>query len=388
MGPWKRRHFAGVERGGSRAGCAGPAGGWFTGGDGFRVTLLCSWWAAVVVCIVLASAPSATAQSAEPESGRVERLNRAFLSHLRNLGEERAIAVASIIEGWEKTYRGKLSGSFVPDALAVLYPQYREALEAFDDDRMADVVRLLEPLRAHGDPFLVANADYFHARALVALGRYEQVEQTLASIDTREEEYVKHTPYASHLWFIKGFCEARNLRFDQATRSLQVVLSRFADAPEAVRVGVRQLLLEIERRERGTLGEVATVMDYIADRLEAIDAAGRIRDRQQQVIAMLDRLIAEQEQREQQQGGGGQGRGKGRQSPSRSPGQARRESDAPGGVGRVGDQHAAPPADPGEMWGKLPPAERERILQSIRERFPSRYRQLVEQYYRALAEEK
>ena len=32
--------------------------------------------------------------------------------------------------------------------------------------------------------------------------------------------------------------------------------------------------------------------------------------------------------------------------------------------------------------------ERERILQSIKERFPSRYRQLVEQYYRSLAEQK
>ena len=40
------------------------------------------------------------------------------------------------------------------------------------------------------------------------------------------------------------------------------------------------------------------------------------------------------------------------------------------------------------MWGQLPPAQRERILDSLRDRFPSRYRQLVEQYYRSLAEEK
>ena len=40
------------------------------------------------------------------------------------------------------------------------------------------------------------------------------------------------------------------------------------------------------------------------------------------------------------------------------------------------------------MWGKLPDAERDKILQSLRDRFPSRYRELVEQYYRALAEDK
>jgi hypothetical protein len=34
------------------------------------------------------------------------------------------------------------------------------------------------------------------------------------------------------------------------------------------------------------------------------------------------------------------------------------------------------------------PEERERVLQSLRRAFPSRYRQLVEQYYKQLAKEK
>jgi hypothetical protein len=33
----------------------------------------------------------------------------------------------------------------------------------------------------------------------------------------------------------------------------------------------------------------------------------------------------------------------------------------------------------------MPPADRERILQALRESFPNRYRQLVEQYYEQLA---
>lgn len=345
---------------------------------------------AVFALILIALAPGSLAfsQNADGKSGRVERLNRAFLRHVRHLGSEHAIAIATIVEGWENIYRGRLAESFVPDALAVLYPAYREALQAFDEDRAADVARLVEPLREHKDRFLSANADYFYARALVALGRYEQAEAALAPIDTRRDDYLEHTPYAPHLWFIRAFCEARNLRFEQATRSLQAVRAQFGDAPEAVRVGARQLLLEIERRERGTLGEVATVMDYVADRLAVTDSAGRVRDRQRQIITLLDRLIEQQEQKEQQAGGGPQSGDKGRQSPQQSPRNAREESDAPAGAGRVGDLHAAPQADPGEVWGRLPPAERERILQSIRQRFPSRYRQLVEQYYRALADEK
>src|SRR6185436_11191843 len=108
----------------------------------------------------------------------------------------------------------------------------------------------------------------------------------------------------------------------------------------------------------------------------------------------LDKLIEEEEKKEQQSGGGG-GSSKGQKKSGgkkdgnkEKPAQGRDQSDTPGGSGDVGELHQAPKADPGEMWGKLPPTEREKILQSLRDRFPSRYRQLVEQYYRSLAEQK
>jgi hypothetical protein len=42
---------------------------------------------------------------------------------------------------------------------------------------------------------------------------------------------------------------------------------------------------------------------------------------------------------------------------------------------------------PGEAWGSMPDAEREKILQVLRDSFPGRYRALVEQYYKTLAEQ-
>jgi tetratricopeptide (TPR) repeat protein len=346
------------------------------------------WVTRELVAIAWCFGTVALAQSPDGTPDRVARLNEAFLEHVRSLGSDHAIAQATIVEGWEGTYRGRLAESFVPDALAVLYSPYREALEAFDAEQAAEVVRLLAPLRDHSDPFLAANAEYFYVRALVALGRYEEVEALLAPLEQRQEHYSAHTPYAPHLWFIRAFCQARNLRFEDATRSLEALAARFPDAPEAVRVGAAQLLLEVQRREQGTLGEVATVMDYVADRLNAADGAERVQKRQRQIIALLDRLIEQQEQQEQQCAGGNPRQGQGQDSQHRAPQAPRTESDAPGGAGQIGDLHTAPAANPAEEWGKLPPAERERILQSIRDRFPSRYRQLVEQYYRSLADEK
>jgi len=368
---------AGTERGRCRVAAALPGR-----------QCVCGLGRSLVLLLLCGLGAAAGGQDAATPPGRVEQLNQAFLRHVRSLGDEHALAVRTIVAAWEDQYRTALPGSFVPDALAVLYPAYGAALRALDEDRLEDVVRLLAPLREHQDAFLAANATYFHARALVALGRFEQALLALATLETQPQMYVAHTPYAPHLWLLRGFCEARDLRFEQALRTLQAAERRFPDAPEAVRVGIRQLLLEIQRREQGTLGEVATVMDHVADRLHVGDAGAPVRERQQQVVAMLDRLIEQQQQQEQQRGAGGRQARAGQPPPQQSPQAPRQESSAPEGAGSVGELHAVPPADPGASWGRLPPAERDRILQSIRERFPSRYRQLVEQYYRALADEK
>ncbi len=54
---------------------------------------------------------------------------------------------------------------------------------------------------------------------------------------------------------------------------------------------------------------------------------------------------------------------------------------APGGE----SLHAGSRAMPGEAWGRMPPQQRERVMQSIREGFAPGYQELVEQYYRQLA---
>lgn len=41
----------------------------------------------------------------------------------------------------------------------------------------------------------------------------------------------------------------------------------------------------------------------------------------------------------------------------------------------------------GERWGEMTDREREETLQFLRERFPVRYRELIERYQRALAKE-
>jgi len=246
-------------------------------------------------------------------------------------------------------------------------------------------------LRASDDPYLAADASYYYVRILVALGRLDAAEAEAARLIERADWLVAHTPFAPRVWLIRASCAFRLLRFDDALATLKTLDARFARLPETVRLGAAQLRLEIERREQGTLGEVAQVMDFAADQLHAGRDDARLRQEQQHIIVMLDKLIKEREQREKNCSGGKcnkAGDKRAQRKPSRAGAKPREASAAPGGAGRVGELHAKPRARPGQAWGKLPPAERQRILQSIRERFPSRYRELVEQYYRSLAEEK
>lgn len=349
----------------------------------------------VLASIAGAEPPRAPA-TPPPERGetqaRIAELDRGFIAHLNDFGQEQAVAVASVRQAWKEIYERNGGENFVPDALAVLYPDYRAGLEAFDAGNAAGVVKAMQPLLTHPDPFVAANARYFHIRGLIDLERFEEVETALASWPDDLDSLVKHTPFAPHLGLIRGYCEDRNLRYEAASKTLSLVASRFPNAPEPVEFGVRQLLLEIERRERGNLREVSEMMTYVADRLRAADTGKRVRSTQDEVLARLDKLIQDTEQKEQQQrsasraeSGGAQGaQPQGQEQPK----DGKNESDAPNGAGGIGDLHGAPKAAPGESWGKLPANERERVLQAIRERFPSRYRQIVEQYYRSLAEEK
>jgi hypothetical protein len=103
------------------------------------------------------------------------------------------------------------------------------------------------------------------------------------------------------------------------------------------------------------------------------------------VISELDRLIALM--REKEKNGGGKGGGGGNQKGSR-----------PNAGGPRKTSHLDGPLTPGELnrnrsgggsdWGEgLPEKEREQALQILKEKFPERYKELVEQYFKVLAEQ-
>jgi hypothetical protein len=132
-------------------------------------------------------------------------------------------------------------------------------------------------------------------------------------------------------------------------------------------------------------------MVYAGRRLNRGLADQPVRQSQKRAVDLLNQLVEEAEQREKQQqqqsGSPSGGKGGSGQRMGNAPISPARQSMLPGGSGAKGELDSRPAVRPGEMWGQMRPEDRQRILQSLREGFPSRYRQLVEQYYRQLAKE-
>jgi hypothetical protein len=98
--------------------------------------------------------------------------------------------------------------------------------------------------------------------------------------------------------------------------------------------------------------------------------------KQKDAVDKLDALIKLLEERRRQ------GQGMSTANPDR-PAEDSVIMGGPGGSGPLHDANRN-----GRSWGQLPAHKREQILQSMTEGFPAHYQQLLERYYRRLAEEK
>jgi tetratricopeptide (TPR) repeat protein len=222
----------------------------------------------------------------------------------------------------------------------------------------------------------------FAIKSLVEQNRLEDAAMRIEAFTADPTAVDLYTPYADEMAFLKGYVELQNLKYEQAVKSLQNMLHLYPDAPQRLRVTARQMLAELQRRVPERLGDVADLMVYAGRRLGHDHTGEGVQDAQQRAIDLLDQLVEEAEQNER---GGGGGSGGGSAGGQRSPQSPMEQSQLPGGGRQTENLRNTRRIRPGEAWGSMPPAERERILQSLRDSFPSRYRQLVEQYYQELA---
>ena len=127
-----------------------------------------------------------------------------------------------------------------------------------------------------------------------------------------------------------------------------------------------------------SLDHIARRMNDVRRRLEFGRAGKTVQMAEDKVLDSLDKLIEKLEQQAQQQSSSGSG--------------GAQQSSQPMQDSQLPSMNAPMQVDQKDVgnksgWGDLPPKQRQEALQQIGRDFPAHYRELVEQYFRELADD-
>lgn len=316
-----------------------------------------------------------------------EKVVADFLQYVSNNETYDTEARTFVSEQRERTKPDEL-GEFINLVLSILSADFKHGLDMLDEDKPDDAATVFEALSQVEDPFLAVAAANFAATAMIEIEQIDRCQAMLDRVRKTHKPVERYTTASDQFRFMLGYCQVHNLAYEHAYATFEDFLKNHPRAPERLRISASQILTELARRVPGRLGDVRDLLSYARRKLGHGATDDDVLNRQDEAIELLDILIEEAEDQEKQ-GGGGDGEGGGQgggDSGGNQPSGGARRSTLPQGEGRIGELRKTR-AKPGEMWGKMPPKEREQILQTLQKQFPSQYRELLEQYYKQLAKD-
>jgi tetratricopeptide (TPR) repeat protein len=323
-----------------------------------------------------------------PRGEVVASFMKATLTNKALPGEQRA-AVLKELEAAEKEGAGEYA---LTRALVAAYPDLGQALAAFADEQFDKAAAQLKALAKSEDAYLAAHAEFYLARVYMVEERYEEALPLFDKLAGDAKS--KLTLHAGEALFYKAMCHDRLLERTEAIVALATYLRQNPDAPERLAVGAIHKIEELRSLIDGSLSDVEDRMEFSRRRLDLEKPDDPTQKEQTKIIAMLDKLIEEAEQKEKNSGGGGGGGGGGGQGqgdgsgprPNQSPSGPAQSSQAPEGASEFGQLHRVNKGSAADSWGNLKKKERQAVIDAFKAKFPSRYRQAVEEYYKGLQE--
>ena len=361
-------------------------------------------WPLAAFALGLATGPAPAADPRVPPLGREQTAEEKVASFRRaRAGDAKALAALDAA--------GAAARDRVHAALLATEPAYAEAWAARErgqDD--AHLWRKALDAAAKTDVHLRAHATYLLGRTLLAQGELEGAAGAFEAVRGRLRA---GTPWTDEATLYLAWVHARLPELGlagtsdrgRARRLLEALAPeglegaagapaaapRYAEAPERVVEGARWLLRELRGEGSGPLLEIAKRMEAIEGMLDRARTGEPTREKQAEVVAALDRLIELMREKECGGGGGGGGGGQkpgqgGKPGGTGQPSGPAANSSLPGGEGGVGALTEGPRGPTSDAWGNLRDRDRDEAVQFLRERFPARYREIIERYYRGLAE--
>ncbi len=183
------------------------------------------------------------------------------------------------------------------------------------------------------------------------------------------------------LLFYRGLVHRQLLEREPGVETLDRLLEREQEIPRRfARLG-QLLRADLAALEDETLDHISRRMADIRRRLGFGRTGDTVQNLEKGVIESLDKLIDDLEKQRQQQQMAASAGGSGSNRSSRPA-----EESLPMG-GKGPGEVTKRPIGNRSGWGELDPKDREEALQQIGRDFPAHYRNVIEQYYRQLAQQ-
>ncbi len=296
-------------------------------------------------------------------------------------------AAAEIVTALRIDMEGKSVA--ITEVLRVLYPEYKDALTALGEENLGAAITGLSALRDGKNPYVAADASYFLARAYLLDERFED---SLPLLDDLQGKWAGQNTHGGEVLFLRGVAEVALLRHKEATDTLTKFLAMYPEAPERMRIGAFRQLEQLKLFAEGTLSDVSLRMEFSRRKLSLEDTGNDTRQQQDKIIEILAKLIKEAEERECNCKGGGSGSGQKKSQGKGSEGESQGQGEGQGQGGTSGGGSKGTDGDtvkrlqrggPQSPWSQLRDKERDPVYSAIKEKFPARYQQLIEQYYKS-----
>jgi hypothetical protein len=180
------------------------------------------------------------------------------------------------------------------------------------------------------------------------------------------------------LLFYRSVAFHRLLIKKEGLESIHALLEDVGDSPQRYVAVAGLMEQDLKALKDGSLDDISRRMEDVERRLGLSRAGKVVRKKEDEIVAMLDKLIDELEKQQQQSSSSSSGSpGGGPMNPANQSGVG-----GPTGPGTVNPKNAQ-----GAGWGELPPHKRQEALQQLGKDFPAHYRAAIEQYFRRIANE-
>lgn len=220
--------------------------------------------------------------------------------------------------------------------------------------------------------FLIQDDSYWKGMELTDEEKYEQALPIFKSYSGTE--------FKGNSLYMQAFCLSQLLKKDQAKILFEKYLKEYPDGPERLKIGAARWIQVLQQKPK-PLTPVQEKMEYAARQLRLGNTGDIVKIQQKEIIDNLNKMIQLSEDEESKSKASKKIEQQGQEPNKPEEGQGSNQ----GSGSKNPDGKAIKRKFDGSRsdWSKLRDRERDPAFNALKEKFPARYKELIEKYYRS-----